>query len=123
MWSQAAVRIAKEDRNIVRCIVKYHDIGGSIAIHIPSFKIIADPKIFQNARTGLRSYRLKRSIAITQSSRDRIRAEGILLQYHPQIEQTVVIKIGHFELVRRGSTHDRRSKRQVSVARKHTHTR
>ena len=100
MWSQAAVRIAKKDRHIVRCIVKHQEIRRSVTVQVTSFEVVADPKIFQNTRTGLRSYRLKGSVTVTQSRRNRIRAEGILLQYHPDIEQTVLIEIAHFELVR-----------------------
>jgi hypothetical protein len=65
---------------------------------------------------------LKGPIAITQSSRDRIRAEGILLQYHPDIEQTVRVKVGHLKFERPGSTDNWRSKRKVSVSWKYTHT-
>jgi len=122
MWLQAAVRIAKKDRHIVRCIVKHQEIRRSVTVQVTSFEVVADPKIFQNTRTGLRSYRLKCSVTVTECCRDRISAEGILLQYHPHIEQTVVIEIAHFELVRRGSTDDRRSERKISVSRKHAHT-
>ena len=100
--AQAAVRVYDKDRHIIRCIVKHHEIRRSIAVHVTGFQVVADPKIFQNTRTGLRSYRLKGSVTITQSRRNRVGAEGILLQYHPHIEQTVVIKIAHFELERRG---------------------
>jgi len=123
MWLQAAVRIAKKDRHIVRCIVKYQEIWRSVAVQVTGFEVIADPKIFQNTRTGLRSYRLKGSVTITQSRRNRVGAEGLLLHYHPDIEQTVAIKIAHFELVRPCRADDRGSKREVSVPRKHSHTR
>ncbi len=123
MWSQAAVRIYKKDGHIIRCIVQYHEIGRSIAIHVTSVEVVADPQIFQNTRTGLRSYRLKGSVTITQSRRNRVGAEGLLLHYHPDIEQTVVIKIAHFELVRPCRADERGSKREVSVPRKHSHTR
>ena len=98
MWAQAAVRIDKKDRHIIRCIVKYQEIRRSIAVQVTSFQVVADPKIFQNTRTGLRSYRLKGSVTITQSCRNRVRAEGFLLQYHPYIEQTVLIKIAILNL-------------------------
>ena len=122
MWAQAAVRIAEKDRHIIRCIVKYQQIRSSVAVQVTGFEIVANPKIFQNTRAGLRSYRLKGAIAIAQSRRNQFRAEGILLQYHPYIEQTVVIEIAHFELVRRGSTDDRSSEHKISVSRKHAHT-
>ena len=122
MWAQAAVRIDKKHRHIIRGIVKYQEIWRSVAVQVTSFEVVADPKIFQNTRTGLRSYRLKGTITITKSRRNHVRAEGILLQYHPHIEQTVVIKIAHFELVRPGGADDRGSKRKVSVPRKHAHT-
>lgn len=122
MWLQAAVRIAKKERHIVRCIVKHQEIRRSVTVQVTSFEVVADPKIFQNTRTGLRSYRLKGSVTITQSRRNRVGAEGILLQYHPHIEQTVLIKIAHFELVRPCRADDRGSKCEVSVPRKHAHT-
>jgi hypothetical protein len=120
--AQAAVRIADKCRHIIRCIIKYDKIGRSVAIHVTRFQVITDPQIFQNARTGLRSYRLKGSIAITQSSRDRIRAEGFLLQYHPDIERTVAVKVGHLKFKGAGGADDRSSKREVPVAWKYTHT-
>jgi len=83
--AEAAVLIYDEGRHIIRCIIKYDQIGRSVAVHVTRFQVVADPQIFQNARTGLRSYRLKGSIAITQSGRNRIRAEGFLLQDHPHI--------------------------------------
>ena len=122
MRAQAAVRVYDEGRHIIRCIIKYDKIGRSVAVHVTRFQVVADPQIFQNARTGLRSYRLKGSVTITQSRRNRVGAEGILLQYHPHIEQTVLIKIAHFELVRPCRADDRRSKCEVSVPRKHAHT-
>ena len=48
VWSQAAVRIYKKDRHIIRCIVQYHQIGRPIAIDVTSMDVIADPEIFQN---------------------------------------------------------------------------
>ena len=65
---------------------------------------------------------MKGSIASTQSSRDCIRAEGFLLQYHPDIEQTVPVKVGHLKSEGPGRTDDWSSKREVSVAWKYTHT-
>jgi hypothetical protein len=65
---------------------------------------------------------LKSSVAITQSSRDRIRAKGILLQYHPDIEQTVRVEISHLKFEGPGGTDNWSSKRKISVARKYTHT-
>ena len=122
MWLQAAVRIAKKDRHIIRGIVKHQEIGRSVTVQVTSFEVVANPKVFQNTRTGLRYYRLKCSVTITQSRRNRIGAEGFLLHYHPDIEQTVVIEVAHFELVRRGSTDDRRSKRKIFVSRKYAHS-
>ena len=74
--AQAAVRVYDKDRHIIRCIVKYHEIRRSVAVHVTRFQVVADPQIFQNTRTGLRSYRLKGSVTITQSGRNRVRAEG-----------------------------------------------
>jgi len=122
MGAQAAVRIDKKDRHIIRCVIKYQEIWRSVAVQVTSFQVVADAKIFQDTRTRLRSYRLKGAITITESRRNQFCAEGILLQYHPHIEQTVTIKIAHLELVRPGSTDDRRSERKVSVPRKHAHT-
>ena len=122
MRAEAAVLIYDEGRHIIRCIIKYDQIGRSVAVHVTRFQVVADPQIFQNARTGLRSYRLKGSIAITQSSRNRIRAEGFLLQYHPDIEQTVPVKVGHLKFEGPGSTDNWSSKRKVSVSWKYTHT-
>lgn len=48
--------------------------------------IVADPKIFQHTRTRLRSYRLKGSVAVSQRRPDQLRAEGILLHNHSEIE-------------------------------------
>ena len=123
MWLQAAVRIAKKDRHIVRCIVKHQEIRRSVTVQVTSFEVVADPKIFQNTRTGLRSYRLKGSVTITQSRSNRIGAEGFLLHNHPQIEQAVPVKVGHLKFEGRSGTDDRGSKRKVSVAWQHTHTR
>ena len=122
MWLQAAVRIAKKDRHIIRGIVKHQEIGRSVTVQVTSFEVVADPKVFQHTRTGLRSYRLKCSVTVTQSRSNRISAKGILLHDHPEIEQTVVIKVGYFELVRRCSTNDRRSKRKIFVSRKYAHS-
>ena len=80
--AKAAVRIYDKDGHIIRGVVKHDEIARSITVHVTRFQVVADPQIFQNARTGLRSYRLKGSIAITQSSRNRIRAEGRLLHDH-----------------------------------------
>jgi hypothetical protein len=121
--TQAAVRVCDKDRHIIRCIVKYHEIRPSIAVHVTRFQVVADPQIFQNTRTGLRSYRLKGSVTIPQSGPNRVRAEGRLLHDHAYIEQAVPVKISHLKLERRGGTDDRGSKRKVSVPRKHTHTR
>jgi hypothetical protein len=121
IWSQAAVRIYKKDGHIIRCIVQYHEIGRSIAIHVTGMEVIADPKIFQHTRTRLRSYRLKRSITVAQGSPNQFRAERFLLHDHPQIEQTVMIKVDHLELVRRRSADNRSAKRKVSVSRKYPH--
>jgi hypothetical protein len=120
--AQAAVRVYDKDRHIIRCIVKYHEIRPSIAVHITRFQVVADPQIFQNTRTGLRSYRLKGSVTIAQSRSNQFCAEGILLQYHPYIEQAVPVKISHLKLERPGGADDRGSKRKVSVPRKHSHT-
>ena len=121
--AQAAVRVSDKDRHIIRCIVKYHEIRRSIAVHVTRFQVVADPQIFQNTRTGLRSYRLKGSITIPQSGPNQVRAEGILLHNHPKIEQAVPVEVGHLEFEGRTGTDDRDSKRKVSVARQHTHTR
>lgn len=117
MWPQAAVRICKKYRHIIRCIVQYHEIGRPIAIHVTSMEVIADPKIFQHTRAGLCSYRLKSAITITQSRSNQFGAEGILLHDHPEIEQTVMIKVDHLKLVRRCSTYDRGAKRKIPVSR------
>ena len=74
--AQAAVRVYDKDRHIIRCVVKYHEIRPSIAVHVTRFQVVADPQIFQNTRTGLRSYRLKGSVTIAQSRRNQVRAEG-----------------------------------------------
>jgi hypothetical protein len=76
--AQAAVCVYDENRHIIRCIIKHDKIGRSVAVHITRFQVIADPQIFQNARTGLRSYRLKGSIAISQCSRDRSHSRQLL---------------------------------------------
>ena len=122
MRAQASVRVNDKGRYIIRGIVKHDEVGRSVAVYVTRFQVVADPQIFQNARTGLRSYRLKGSIAITQSSRDRIRAEGFLLQYHPNIEQTIPVKVGHLKFEGPGSTDNWSSKRKVSVTWKYTHT-
>ena len=46
--AQAAVRVYDKDRHIIRCIVKYHEIRPSIAVHVTRFQVVADPQIFQN---------------------------------------------------------------------------
>src|SRR6266480_59638 len=120
--AQAAVRVCDKDRHIIRCVVKHHEIRGSIAVHVTRFQVVADPQIFQNTRTGLRSYRLKGSVTIPQSRPNQVGAEGRLLQDHGDIEQAVPVKISHFKLERSGGTDNWSSKRKISVSRKHTHT-
>ena len=75
IWSQAAVRIYEKDGHIIRCIVQYHEIGRSIAIHVTGMEVVADPKIFENTRPRLCSYRLKRSITVAQSRPNQFSAE------------------------------------------------
>ncbi len=121
--TQAAVRINNKDGDVIRRVVKHGEIRRSIAVHVTRFQVVADPESFQNTRTGLRSYRLKGSVTITQSRGNQLRAEGGLqLHYHPEIEQTVPVKVGHLKFEGRSGTDDRGSKRKVSVARKYTHT-
>jgi len=91
MRAQAAVRVYNKDRDIVRRVVKHHEIRPAVAIYVTRFQVVADPQIFQNTRTGLRSYRLKSSVTITQSRRNRVSAEGILLHDHADIEHTVPV--------------------------------
>ena len=122
MWPQAAVRICKKYGHIIRCVVQYYEIGRPIAIDLTSVEIIADPEIFQHTCAGLRSYRLKGSIAVPQSRPDQFSAERVLLHDHPEIEQTIMIKVDHFEFVRRRCTDDRRPECKISVARKYTHS-
>ena len=55
--AQAAVRVYDKGRHVIRRIVKYDEIGCAVAVHVTRFQIIADPQIFKNTRTGLRSYR------------------------------------------------------------------
>ena len=111
MWAQTAVGIEKKYRHIIRRIVKHDEIRRSVAIHVTNIQIIADPEIFQNTGTMLCACRLKCSVTVAQRSRDRIRAEGLLLHDHTEIEQTVVIEIGYPELIRPGRANDRSSKR------------
>ena len=64
MWSQAAVGIAKKNGHIVRCVIEHHQVWRSVAVDVSGFDVVADPKIFQNARTCLRSYRLEGAVAV-----------------------------------------------------------
>ena len=120
--AQAAVRVYDKDRHVIRRIVKYHEIRPSIAVHVTRFQVVADPQIFQNTRSSLCPYSLEGSVTIAQSRRNQVRAEGLLLQYHSNIEHTVLVKVGHLKFEGRRGTHDRGSKRKVSVPRKHTYT-
>jgi hypothetical protein len=121
MRLQAPVGIYQKDGHIIRRIVQHHQIRRSVAIHISSMKVITNPKIFQDAWTGLRPHRLEGSVAVTQRGGNQFRAERILLQNHSHIEQAIAIEVNHLEFVRSGSADDRSSKREVSVAWKYTH--
>lgn len=46
--AEAAIRIADKDRHIIRRVVKYDDIGRSVAVDVTRFQVIADPQSFQN---------------------------------------------------------------------------
>lgn len=85
-------------------------------------KVVADAEIFQHTRACLGSHRLKRPVAVAQGRPDQLSAKGILLHDHREIEQTIMIKVCHFELVRRCSTNDRRSERKISVSWKYAHS-
>src|ERR1051325_10349317 len=106
MWLQAAIRLDEKSRYITPRIVQYRQAVRSIAIDVTSMDVIAYPKIFQHTRTALCSYRLKGSVAVAQSRSDQFSAKGLLLHDHPEIEQTVVIKVNHLELIRRRSADD-----------------
>jgi hypothetical protein len=122
MRAQTSVRIADKRRHIIRCVVKYQNIARSVAVQVTNVQIVADPKIFQDARTGLCSNRLEGPVPISQSRSNQICAEGFLLQDHSKIEQSIPIQIAHIELVGPGSANDRTPECEVSVAWKYTHT-
>ena len=75
MWAQGAVWINKKQRNIIRRIVKYDEIGRSVAIHVTDIEVIADPKVFQHTGTCLRSCCLKGAVTVAESCPDQFRAE------------------------------------------------
>ena len=46
--AQAAVRIYDEGRHIIRRIIKYDEIGRSVAVHVTRFQVITDSQIFKH---------------------------------------------------------------------------
>ena len=46
--AQAAVRIDKKDRHIIRCVIKYQEIWRSVSVHVTRFQVVADAQIFEH---------------------------------------------------------------------------
>jgi hypothetical protein len=49
--AQAAVR-ADKHRHLIRGVVKHDEIGASVAVHVPRFQVVIDPKIQERRNSG-----------------------------------------------------------------------